>query len=162
MKKKGQLQISFGMIFSIILIIAFIGVAIYVITIFLGIQRCGQIGNFYAGLQESVENAYRSPETSDDLSFSMPSKVEYVCFIDVERAPRGPMASIHEELSWINRNLVIHPKTDCSGLGGFDLAKIDIKELTSTENPFCIKTSRGKINLRVEKGLYDKSVKIIR
>ena len=45
-KKRGQMQMSFGMIFSIILIIVFISFAFYVIKKVLDAQRKAEIGLF--------------------------------------------------------------------------------------------------------------------
>ena len=53
MIKRGQLQISFGMIFSIIIIIAFVAVFIYAITIFMGWKRCAETGLFKEDLQSA-------------------------------------------------------------------------------------------------------------
>ena len=54
MKKRGQLQISFGMIFSIILIIAFVALAVYVIMIFLDTGKCANTGLFKNDLQQEI------------------------------------------------------------------------------------------------------------
>jgi hypothetical protein len=160
--KRGQFQISFGMIFSIILIIAFIAVAFYVIKVFLGVKDCTQIGRLFQEVQDSVEKAYRSPETSDDISVTVPSHVEKVCIINLQASAKGPMSDAYDRLTLVNRNFVIYPKTECSDLGGIDLTKIDITSITSEENPFCIDVKKSKVNLRVEKGLYDKVVRITR
>jgi uncharacterized protein (UPF0333 family) len=160
--KKAQFQISFGMIFSIILIIAFIAVAFYVIRVFLNMKNCGLIGRFYQEVQESVTNAYRSPATSQKISSMLPSSVEYVCVIDLNQNAKGSKSNIYDMLSLVNKNFVIYPKTKCSGFGGTDLTNLNMQGITASENPFCIKVEGGKINLKVEKDIYEKLVRITR
>ena len=83
--KRGQLQISFGMIFSIILIIAFIAVFIYVITIFMGWKKCASTGLFKEDLQSTVNNAWQSDQYQDVFPKSqsiVPSGITQICFID--------------------------------------------------------------------------------
>ena len=46
MKKNGQATISFGMVFSIIMIIIFISFAFYAIQKFLDLQNSAQVGKF--------------------------------------------------------------------------------------------------------------------
>lgn len=161
-RKKGDFQISFGMIFSIILIIAFIAVAFYVIRVFLNMKNCGLIGRFYQEVQESVTNAYRSPATSQKISSTLPGSVDYVCVINLNQSSKGPKSNIYDMLSLVNKNFVIYPKTKCTGFGGIDLSNINIQSITLNENPFCIDVQNGKVNLKVEKDIYEKSVRISR
>src|SRR3989344_4093147 len=79
-EKKGQLEISFSMIFSIIVIIAIIGVAIYVIMFFLGVDKCGETGFFYSDLQNEINEAWRSQSYKDNFEVKLPSNIKYICF----------------------------------------------------------------------------------
>ncbi len=80
--KKGQgiFGMSFSMIFSIIIIIAIIGVAFYAITYFLNLSRCGQITTFYDDLQDEANQAWVSTNHRKVFEGSVPSGIEYVCF----------------------------------------------------------------------------------
>ena len=60
MNKRGQIDISFGMIFSIILIIAVVGVAFYVINNFIELKKCTEIGLFYDDLKKYIDEAWQS------------------------------------------------------------------------------------------------------
>ena len=60
MQKKGQMKISFGMIFSIILIVVFIAVAVYAIIKFLDVQHTIQIESFKKDLQDDINDTWRS------------------------------------------------------------------------------------------------------
>jgi len=159
--KKGALEISFGMIFSIILIIAFIGAAFYVIKLFLSTKSCAEIGSFYTEVSENVERAWRSPETSQQATFYLPVSIDYICFVDSNSSKRGAYQGYYEEATLYGKNLVLyHPSKACSGLQSYELKHIDISEMTKTNNPYCIKVEKGKVALRIEKGIYDKNVKI--
>ena len=81
MKKGGQLKISFGMIFSIILIIAFISLAIYGILWFLEKQKVAKVGMFYQDFQDDVDSLYRGTYGSDEFVYSLPGEIEEVCII---------------------------------------------------------------------------------
>ena len=54
MRKRGQFQIAFGMIFSIILIVAFIVVAIIAINTFLGVSCSIETGSFINDLDNEI------------------------------------------------------------------------------------------------------------
>ena len=60
MDKKGQIDISFGMIFSIIIIIATVAIGFYVITYFLNLSSCTKVGLFWNSLNEEVDKAWNS------------------------------------------------------------------------------------------------------
>ena len=84
--KRGQFQISFGMLFSIILIIAFVAVAIYVIMFFLKMKKCSEISLFVKDLQEKIDRAWSSEESDFLFTRSLPSGIKKVCFIDLSKA----------------------------------------------------------------------------
>lgn len=79
--KRGQLKISFGMIFSIILIIIFISFAIYGITKFLNLQKNIQVNKFADDLQYDVDQMWRSNQGAQDLEYLLPSKIDKVYFL---------------------------------------------------------------------------------
>lgn len=78
--KRGQLQISFGMIFSIIIIIATVAVAIYFISQFLDTSRCTQVNIFRSDFQDAVDEVWKSAKAQKSFEISLPSKIEEVCF----------------------------------------------------------------------------------
>ena len=60
---RGQIQLSFGMIFSIIIIIATIAVAFYVISTFMDTSRCIDVENFYTRVEgQSIQPQIRYPK----------------------------------------------------------------------------------------------------
>lgn len=81
---KGQTQISFGVIFSVFLIIVFVAFAIYGIGKFLEVQRLAQLGVFKSDLQEDIDSKYLSTGGgATSVSYSnIPRKIKQVCFVD--------------------------------------------------------------------------------
>ena len=82
MGKKGQMQISFGMIFSILLVICFISFVIYVIIYFLNFSDKVRIEQFEQEIQESIDKIWRSVQGSKTVKLGLPKKIEKVCFLD--------------------------------------------------------------------------------
>jgi len=80
--KLGQMQISFGMIFSIILIIFFLAFAFYAIKMFLGASDTAKTANFVKELQGDIVDLWKAPQGSKEKTYSMSSKVEEICFIE--------------------------------------------------------------------------------
>ena len=81
MNKRGQIHLSFGMIFSIILIVVFLVLAFFVIKRFLGLQQDVIYRNFIENFQSDVESVYKSTSASSQVNYSMPNKVDRVCFV---------------------------------------------------------------------------------
>jgi len=80
--KRSQMKISFGMIFSIILIIAFIAFAFYAIKLFLGVSDEAKIGKFIENLRGDVNRLWQSSHASQVFTYELPNKVEKVCFVE--------------------------------------------------------------------------------
>ncbi len=117
MKKRGQLNLSFGMIFSIILIIIFISFAIYGISKFLSLQKTIQIGKFSNELQNDVDKLWTG-SGSESKEYSLPSDVVRVCFnekkegvVDLEiwsdNGIRGTYETNHLDASQLNPSCIL-------------------------------------------------------
>jgi hypothetical protein len=130
MKKRGQMKISFGMIFSIILIIIFISFAFFAIKKFIGIQDAMKIGQFGDQLQSDIDKLWRGSQGSQEVEYFLPSKIESVCFVDDEY-----------------ENLVFHSE---SFVEGKNIENIDIEKITK-DGDFCIDVVKGKIKMTVKK-----------
>ena len=86
-KKRGQLMhMSFSMIFSIILIIAFIVTTFYVIRHFINTSNCGAVASFYNDFQQEVDSIWNSEGASTTFTETLPSGIEYVCFVNYTRS----------------------------------------------------------------------------
>lgn len=125
--KKGQLKISFGMIFSIVLIIIFLALAFYVIPKFLDFQRKAQVGLFITDLQDEVDKMWQGSHGSVEQTYSLPTKIEFVCFEEDARVFFKPIGS------------------------GYGMDDEKIEHLEIIDNDFCIEVIDGKIDLIIKK-----------
>lgn len=149
--RRGQIDISFGMIFSIILIIVVIAVAFYVIRFFLGISNCGEVGSFYKDLQDRVDKAYAGGKTQDVFEAGIPNGIEYVCFGELTQQSRTEdrviIQSFKDNLLVENQNVFLYPTNKaCDG----NLAYNKIEHVKMQEF-FCKKVESGKIGVKVAK-----------
>lgn len=162
--KKAQLEISFNMIFSILLIIAFIVVAIYAITFFLNLKKCADTGTFKDSLQKAVDNAWNSDSSNQVFKSNLPSTLQYVCFINLSESSKGKYPAIYAEfkkLGYINSNMFFYPtKNVCKGQFSFIINHLDLSQITKTDNPNCFKNLDRNIEIDIEKGFYDSKVKL--
>lgn len=93
--KRGQIQLSFTMIFSIIIIIVTVAVAFYFIQKFLATGECISTKLFKKDLQEAIDNIWRAPaQAQQQFSENLPSGVKKVCF----GSPNSPDASIYPDI----------------------------------------------------------------
>jgi len=162
--KRSQLQISFGMIFSIILIIAFVAVAIYAITIFLKVKTCSETGLFKNDLQEEINRAWNSDETSSVFKESLNTDIEQVCFINLENEAKGQHKDFYnsiKKLGFVNINMFFYPlKNACEGQKAFLISHLNISEITKQNNPNCFNNIKGKLEIKIEKGFREALVRL--
>ncbi len=166
--RKGQLMhMPFAMIFSIILIIAFIATAFYVINHFLDTSACGSTCSFYSDLQKDVESVWNSEGASKVFSESLPSKIEYLCFINysmpknlngLNSAERQIANKIYDELDMYKTkraNVFAYPsKKACS-----ECRYSFIRYISIDTNPKCYKNT-GKVSIRLEKSSEEAFIRI--
>jgi hypothetical protein len=172
MKKRGQniMGLPFSIIFSIILIIFFIIAAIVAIKIFWNPNKDActtfdetQEGMFRQDLQDVVNDAWDSDRSERNFTISLPSKIDYVCFLDTARAKSGKYRNFYENLTIYkeddNANLFFYPvKSACEDFRGIEIQRINITAITAKDNPYCIPNKKASII--VEKGFYEGLVKI--
>lgn len=169
--KRAQIQgLPFSMIFSIILIIFFIIAAIVAIMIFWNpskeactISDETQEGIFRQDLQDAVNDAWDSDRSERNFTISLPSKIDYVCFLDTERKESGKYRNFYENLTVYkvdeNANLFFYPvKSACEDFRGIEIQHINITAITAKDNPYCVPNK--KASLIIEKGFYEGLVKI--
>lgn len=158
--KRGQIELSFGMIFSVILIIAFVAVAIYAVMMFLNLKKCTDTGLFKEDFQQKIDMAWNSPESKTEFKMALPSSIDSVCFIDTNKKYDSEYEDVIR-YGYKDANMFFWPiKNTCKDLGGFKMNHIEIANLTSISNPYCITNSKGIITISLEKGFYDSLVRI--
>lgn len=138
--KKAQMNISFGMIFSIILIVIFIAFAFYVIQKFLGLQESILNEKFVSDLQNDVNSAWRASQSSREISYHVDRNVIEVCFRESE-----------------TYNLFIETK---KGILRKNIDNLDMEKIIGNEGEFCIPSSDRKIQMIIEKDFGDTLVTI--
>lgn len=74
------MKLSFGMIFSIILIILFIVFAFYGIQKFLLFQKELKYKTFTDDLQQDIDKMWKSSQGSKEVIYSLPTDTVKVCF----------------------------------------------------------------------------------
>lgn len=160
--KKGQIQLSFGMIFSIIIIIATVAVAFYIISHFLSLNKCTQISFFYDDLQKTVDRMWTSDAASQTLSVDMPGDIESVCFGTLNQVAatgfKDEQDALKDRYIKIDKNVFIYPsRKACDGnLGYFGLKHAQ----TAGNQFFCVPVKNGKLNLKLSKGNFDALVTV--
>lgn len=140
--KRGQMKLSFGMIFSIFLIIIFIAFAFYAITKFIKLQKTIQIENFARDLQSNVNDMWNSPRGSQEEIYSLPNKIDAVCFTDN-----------------VFNNLIFRSSEI---LEENNIEHLDIVTITAGEDPYCIQNIDGKVKLIISKDFNEDLVTVRR
>ena len=134
--KKGQMELSFGMIFSIILIIVFLVFA------FMGIQKFIGIGNqatnlkFTEDLKEDVNKIYLGSKASIIREYRLTKDVEAVCFTDQDE---GNNLAIHKKETFPQRENILYVDMEKTLQG-------DV-----TDKGLCFVSSNQKIILKLTK-----------
>lgn len=165
--KKGQvIGMSFELIFSLILIAAFIFAAFTGIKYFMATADNAKINLFISDLRSTVESAGRSQGISKPYDFYLPSRIKWVCF-----ANENLMAEDFNEMEcktdcseFISRYLVTFNGANmnmffCPPKGAYSVnapfqAMIDCKGngcLEFPSQPYCIQNKDGKITITLEK-----------
>ncbi len=129
--KKGAMELSFGMIFSIVLIIIFIAIAIYAIIKFLELQDSIKISKFESDLQSDIDKMWKGSQGSQEVEYTLPSKIDAVCFTDDE----------YQNLIFQSEKII----------GGKEIEHIDTANMTSVEEQYCINNIKGKIGMVIKK-----------
>jgi uncharacterized protein (UPF0333 family) len=133
--KRGQLKLSFGMIFSIILIIIFLGFAFYSIIKIVDFQKKTQVGLFIENFQTDIDNMWQSSKGSQQKDYSLPSNIIEVCFEEGNIITFNPLSA--------SQNFNGH----------------EIKHVTIAGN-FCVENLNGKINIKISKDFDEELVNI--
>jgi len=174
MKKRGiryskRSQSVFGMpftvIFSIIIIVAILATAFYVIRWWLEFQRCSEAGLFFKDLEKEVRDAYTSTFTdTGDKPFTrpLPGSVEKVCIADLEN-DIGSNEQEKEMLTEFKRyadsdsNVFLYPsKKIC-----YEASSKFIEYLEEKEDIYCFEVRNGKVEIRIKRD-YEGKVQLLR
>lgn len=162
MNKEGQFEISFGMIFSIIIIIATVAVAGYVIKYFYDVGQCGGVGTFYQDFQGEITKAWESTISQGVFEHAIPG-TDFVCFANPKYPYYGKTFSVQYNSlkDYINsygvdenRNIFLYPSSGCKGLEYNTIEHVNITSF------FCAPVKDGKVSITLGKNIGDSLVKI--
>ncbi len=151
--KKGQMQLPFGMIFSIILVVVFIIFAFYAIKTFLAFQDSAKAGRFFDQIQGDIDRVWRGSGSSEQQEYVVQSGADFVCFIDFSSDAKGENSIFYSELKrtdYGSENLAFYP-VKFTGFESKEINHINLEETTAEENPFCIETGNGRVSLVLKK-----------
>lgn len=157
--KKASIEMSFGVLFSIIMIIFIVAIAIYVIVKFIGLGNCGKIASSKDDIQKTVDNVVASDEANSTLSIFLPSGIKQVCFVNPISSARTSASKLsqkeYDELKRYfkpSNNIYFSPaKEACEMVRGY-IKGINVTKIAekSGENPYCIENVKGKTKLVVK------------
>ncbi|MEK6872877.1 MAG: hypothetical protein AABW90_02610 [Nanoarchaeota archaeon] len=162
-KRSQVLGLSFESIFSIILIVFFIVIAIIVINAFLKTQRCAKIGIFIDGFKSDVEKSWNSQYDKHTFKGDLPGSINYVCFANLSRASFGEFRGIGKELNLFEgkkANMFFWPTGKACEMPYHYIAHLDNEKITKTRNPNCFAVKEGEAIFEIEKGLNDRFVNL--
>jgi hypothetical protein len=157
-QKKASIEISFNMIFSIILIIVFISAAVYAINKFMNISHCSQIGIFKTELQDEIDKAWAgSGEYIYTKTLTIPSKITYICFGDKNKGSTGEYTEYFEDFKYgfPENNFFFVPMKNACDFKTLTLKHINLEKTTSQINPYCIPVINGKVDVKITKEITD-------
>ncbi len=152
--KNGQMQISFGMIFSIFLIIAFLAFAGYAIVKLLDFQCTAKMGTFINDFKSDVDRIWTGGGGSQRVQYPICSKVKEVCF--VSELPAKGISEVkekyEEKLNFYQGtgNMFILPVGAVGKISEQNIPHIEIEKTTEEENPLCIKSNKGKVSMLIK------------
>ena len=155
--KEGQVKLSFGMIFSVILIIIFIAFAFYAIRVFMGIGDTFSAGKFSDELQKDIDKLWKSSQGSQELEYSLPKDIEWVCFADLSKGKSGGHADFYEEFEKYSsdKNLFFYP-VDSVELNGLEIEHVEF----GGANPLCFENIQGKVKITLKKDFGEELVSV--
>ncbi|MBI5803328.1 hypothetical protein HY448_01440 [Candidatus Pacearchaeota archaeon] len=165
-EKKGQMQLSFGMIFSIILIIVFMAFAFFAIYKFLDIRNSVEVGKFANDFQKDIDSIWKGSQGSQERTYFLDESIKYVCLADFESNKKGSniYSNYYDELERVyfgKENLFFYPVGSAQGSDSKEIKNIDLIQTTSENNPFCVRNIDGKVKFTIKKDFGEDLVTII-
>ena len=164
--KKGGMELSFGMIFSMILIAVFLFVAFFAIKFFLNMQCTVSEGQFVNDFENEVERLWAS-SGSEESSFKGTiggfCGVKEVCFVnpDMEKPQRGDFKDEYDEIDGgynldPEDNIFFYPTKE---FGHTKIENLNLEGLNP--NPYCVAFENGKVGIKLKKNSQEELVRIV-
>jgi hypothetical protein len=155
-KAQESIGMSFGMIFSIFLIVVFIIAAFIAIKFFLGFQETTNVAQFYNDLQSEINKARGSSSMQSDFKINLPDKITDVCFYNATKEKTASIEITSQILSVdSDANIYLIPQKEAEDNFFNKLENIDLEIITNEENPYCVPANGV---LRIIKQSYSKNI----
>ena len=132
--KRGQMKLSFGMIFSILLIIVFVVFAFYGIGKFMNFQKEIKYKQFEEDFQANIDKLWKGSFGSNEVEYYLPSEIRSICFIDDEFG-----------------NLEFKSTKQKRSRKELNLNHLDIEKTLGDSNALCIENIDNKVKFKIEK-----------
>ncbi len=153
MTRKASIDLSFSMIFAIIIIVVVIAVGFYMVSYFLSLKNCSELGLFRQSLQTSINEAWRSDEALDLFEGRVPGSVDSICFGSLSE---GKDTEEYRDLRQYDEpgiNLFFHPLPS----GRCDIQYGSLEHVRF--NGFvCLPVENGRVDIRLVKNSFDGTV----
>lgn len=162
-KAQQSIGMSFGIIFSILLIIFFLIIAFIAIKAFLGTKDCTQVGMFLDDLETEVTSTWSSQGGSITFKRSLPTKIDYVCFANLTQTSKGQNKDVFRQISYYKgtgATLFFYPKNAACKLPYKKIEHLDMEAITKEHNPYCIPVERGVVKIKIERDFTDRLVRV--
>lgn len=159
--KRGQhtTGLPFGLIFAIFMIVIFIIAAFWAVSHFLDIGKCSEVGLFYDGLQNKIDEGFSSQVSEFSFETTINKQgINKVCFGNLSGEITNQQDfEVIERYYLEDANVFLLPPEKACDIPFNKLKHINITEITKDENPYCIDlTMRNEIIIK--KGFYDRLV----
>lgn len=141
------MQLSFGMIFSILIIIVTLAVAFYVIKEFVQTSSCSSIQLYYDDLTLEIDKVWKSSGAQLTFSRDVPSSVNAVCFGNPAELGQqyATEKSVLGRFAGQEKNAFIVP-VQCG-----TQTSVRTLQHVAIENAFCVRAVKEKISFRLQK-----------
>lgn len=136
------MEISFGMIFSIILIVVFLAFAFFGIKKLMDVQGTALSSQFKSDLQDDINKMWNGPQGQQQVEYNLPNKVEGVCIADSNY-----------------QNLYFIPE---GKFPGTILTNIDIEQTLGNNEKICFENNEGSVTMTLKKDFGENLVTILR
>jgi len=162
--KRGQFQMSFGMIFSMFLIVIFLVVAFVVIKNFLDIGKEVEERQLVNDLNDEIKRLSQSTSSGTNILFEGnlgDTKVTHVCFFDSENVQRGRFVPQYEDFKSKQideeHNFYFYPREQSYT----ESARIELVNMSVLHyNPYCVIVRDGKVEFKLNKNIGEYLVRI--
>ena len=140
--KKAQeiFGLSFGVIFSIFLIIIFFVVAVVAIKGFLDLGKTSGVGLFYKDFQSEVDRAWNSQSSEFEFKINLPKDIEQVCFANLSSEITAYSASYQQikDYEFHEANVFLLPPQNTKNMPWKNINHLNISKTTEEKNPYCV------------------------